>query len=503
MTLSPREQRLARSILLRLVTPERTRAIVELRGLSDGDDAAAQVVARLADARLLQIESGDEREGSTVELVHESLIDRWTRLREWLDETEHDAQFLARLRVAAQQWRASGRAPGLLWREHAAQDARAWLARRDAEHDRVALAGDEQQYLAAVVDRFDRALRRRRRRVIGVISVLTAIAFVVSYLAMRAEQAADRAREESARAAAQAVRADAEARQARNATRMAAARELQARDPTTALALLRELELPELPREWADLALQALAGGLHELSLTHPARVHTAALSPDERRIVTASEDGVVRVWDGDGRGEPRLLRGHADQVNAAAWSPDGRRIVSAASDQTVRVWDVDGDGEPLVLRGHTARVHAASFSPDGRRVVSAAADGTLRIWRADDGLAAAIAPDAHALILARLLLALATLLLARLAFWHPLKAFGRLEIGIMVLGYLAIAAQLIIDALPPPDSVGWVGTVSVHVFTFGAMGLVIPAMMIRIANGHTGRKVIFGYAHHTHTKCS
>ena len=33
----------------------------------------------------------------------------------------------------------------------------------------------------------------------------------------------------------------------------------------------------------------------------------------------------------------------------------------------------------------------------------------------------------------------------------------------------------------------------SVHVFTFGAMGLVIPAMMIRIANGHTGRKVVFG----------
>ncbi len=89
--------------------------------------------------------------------------------------------------------------------------------------------------------------------------------------------------------------------------------------------------------------------------------------------------------------------------------------------------------------------------------------------------------------------LALAALLLARLAFWHPLKAFGRLEIGIMVLGYLAIAAQLIIDALPPPGSVGWVGTVSVHVFTFGAMGLVIPAMMIRIANGHTGRKVVFG----------
>ena len=89
--------------------------------------------------------------------------------------------------------------------------------------------------------------------------------------------------------------------------------------------------------------------------------------------------------------------------------------------------------------------------------------------------------------------LALAALLLGRLAFWHPHKAFSRLDIGIMYLGYLAIAGQLLIDALPPPGGIGWVGTVSVHVFTFGTMGLIIPAMMIRIANGHTGRKVVFG----------
>jgi uncharacterized protein involved in response to NO len=89
--------------------------------------------------------------------------------------------------------------------------------------------------------------------------------------------------------------------------------------------------------------------------------------------------------------------------------------------------------------------------------------------------------------------LALAALLLGRLAFWYPHKAFRRLDIGIMYLGYLAIAGQLLIEALPPPGGIGWVGTVSVHVFTFGAMGLIIPAMMIRIANGHTGRKVVFG----------
>ena len=93
----------------------------------------------------------------------------------------------------------------------------------------------------------------------------------------------------------------------------------------------------------------------------------------------------------------------------------------------------------------------------------------------------------------ARPLCLLAVLLLGRFVFWHPLKGFRRLDIGIMYLGYLAIVAQLLIDALPPPGATGWVGTVAVHVFTFGAMGLVIPAMIIRIANGHTGRKVVFG----------
>lgn len=32
----------------------------------------------------------------------------------------------------------------------------------------------------------------------------------------------------------------------------------------------------------------------------------------------------------------------------------------------------------------------------------------------------------------------------------------------------------------------------SIHVFIFGVMGLIIPAMLIRISKGHTGRKVFF-----------
>ena len=87
----------------------------------------------------------------------------------------------------------------------------------------------------------------------------------------------------------------------------------------------------------------------------------------------------------------------------------------------------------------------------------------------------------------------LALLLLFRLAFWKPLLALRRLDLGIMYLGCLAIIGQLLLEFINVAMPVSWVGSVSVHVFAFGVMGLIIPAMLIRICNGHTGRKVIFG----------
>jgi uncharacterized protein involved in response to NO len=86
----------------------------------------------------------------------------------------------------------------------------------------------------------------------------------------------------------------------------------------------------------------------------------------------------------------------------------------------------------------------------------------------------------------------LAILLAVRFARWNPKLALKRIDIGIMYLGYVAITAQLAIDALRHAQFVDWQLSLSIHVFTFGAMGLVIPAMLIRIVKGHTGRKVVF-----------
>jgi serine/threonine protein kinase len=207
--LSPQDQRLCQEVCLRLCTHERprTRLVVslsELRELSEDHAAVEQVVHYLADARLLLLQASDESEGegTTVELVHESLIEGWAKLGQWLAESEQDAQFLARLRVAARQWAAGEEAEGLLWRDRAAEEAKVWLARWEAIQgaDSYSRLGKrEERYLRAVVALASRARRLRRWTAVGVATTLGVTALIVTLLAVRASREAAHARDESMR----------------------------------------------------------------------------------------------------------------------------------------------------------------------------------------------------------------------------------------------------------------------------------------------------------------
>ncbi len=115
----------------------------------------------------------------------------------------------------------------------------------------------------------------------------------------------------------------------------------------------------------------------------HSAAVSAASFSPDGKRVVTASDDATARIWDVASGAELATLVGHSGGVNDASFSPDGRRVVTASEDRTARIWDAASGEEVATLEGHADAVYGASFSPDGRRVVTASEDRTARIWLA------------------------------------------------------------------------------------------------------------------------
>ncbi len=206
--LAPAERRLARQLLLRLVTPEGTRRIVTRAELCEGLASGAQdVLARLSEARLLsarQTLEGDEGEGDddevTVELVHESLIVSWGRLRRWIEKSREELRFLAEVGQAAKLWEDRGARDDEAWSGDALAEAERQLARVASEDvpARVRRFIDVGRRLAAE----QRARRARRRRLglalaVGIPLVIAVAATSVALLIAREQRATERERRRS------------------------------------------------------------------------------------------------------------------------------------------------------------------------------------------------------------------------------------------------------------------------------------------------------------------
>jgi eukaryotic-like serine/threonine-protein kinase len=115
-------------------------------------------------------------------------------------------------------------------------------------------------------------------------------------------------------------------------------------------------------------------------------RVIRLALSPDGRRVLTASADGTARYWDIATGKEIHRLPGEAGEVYGAAVSPDGAKLLTCGDDRLIHVWDAATGKELKQLKGHTTTVTGVAFSPDGQQVVSASWDLTVRLWNLDSG---------------------------------------------------------------------------------------------------------------------
>jgi len=131
-------------------------------------------------------------------------------------------------------------------------------------------------------------------------------------------------------------------------------------------------------RIWEALGPQALAEPLKDFG-------QILAVSPDATRFATTLDDDAKRCPTGSPKGR-RDRSGHCGSnedsgvVLSANFSPDGKRIVTASTDG-VRVWDAQA-GRPLTapLR-HAGVVRWAQFSSDGKRIVT----GQGTVWLARD----------------------------------------------------------------------------------------------------------------------
>ncbi len=118
----------------------------------------------------------------------------------------------------------------------------------------------------------------------------------------------------------------------------------------------------------------------------HEGSVNDVSITPNEKYVVSGSDDCTVRIWDIETGENIKILRGHKDHITSVAVLPNGKRVVSGSKDRTLCIWDIETGKSIRTLKGHKSWVTAVSVTPNGKHVISGSKDRTVCIWDIETG---------------------------------------------------------------------------------------------------------------------
>jgi WD40 repeat protein len=366
------QQAVARQVLVRLVTEERTRQVVPkevLRANLPDPAIADATIDALIRARLLTVREKSGRE-TPVELVHEAVLTQWPRFRKWLDEDLSAILMHSRLTAATRRWEEEGRNTGLLLRE-----GRELGEAEDLEATIPSTLSDGERSL---IDASRKAVRHRRALRRGVIAGLGALVCIIGTMAFVVLQ---KSKEEHAlgQQITECSREDA----TNLAMRAAAAAHERLWSDTAMFAAAALQEAPDpSARGWMLSALSAWTPRL-ERQVNAGRGCASLAVSPDGSQLACASYQRVLQLSVTDGT-QTNEIPFPAGWVRAVAWSPSG--IVALGGDgPTVRLWD-QKSGQ--VLRDVTVKdpISSLAFISGGSALALGDRSGRITVLSVPEG---------------------------------------------------------------------------------------------------------------------
>jgi len=381
--LKPEEQKAVKQIFLRLIDLNATEKEIDIAEkvvsrrayLSEFNNQLVQgTLDLLIDSNLL---ISNRQEQSTVEIAHEILINSWSTLKEWIEDSKETIAIRNRLSEDAKRWQDADTPPDELWTGSKLQ--RVEELRQKQEFDRLGgLNQLENQFIDASIAERDRrhweAEARRKQLLIAVSGVSVVFAGLALLAGMQWQQAARQTTILSLR------------------ERATQTTNLLSVNPVAGVVSAIALEgdsrnrfgnryaqiLPQVRSSLRD----AIALPIERNALRgHQGAVWAAPFSPDGQYIASAADDGTVRLWDKQGNPIGQPFRGHKGLVHSVAFSTDGQYLVSGGGDSTIRLWDKQGNPIGQPFRGHQGKVLSVGFSPNGQYIVSGGDDSTIRLW--------------------------------------------------------------------------------------------------------------------------
>ncbi|KAG1786305.1 quinon protein alcohol dehydrogenase-like superfamily [Suillus plorans] len=113
----------------------------------------------------------------------------------------------------------------------------------------------------------------------------------------------------------------------------------------------------------------------------HEDGVLSVAAFPDRRRMVTASFDKTLRLWDLEDGVVLKIMEGHRFSVRKVAISRDGQLIASGDDGGELIAWNRHGESLTKPMKIHSNEVFSLDFSPDSTLLASGSFDATVELW--------------------------------------------------------------------------------------------------------------------------
>jgi len=376
--------------------------------LEQGSPHRPRLIEELVNARLLAA-ANETRNGADVEvidIIHESLIDNWDRLRNAIEEQRQQLQRRARFKLWMGEWLRNGRQDGyLLLTDMQLAEARVLVEGWDIE----VRSAEAKEFYQRSVDHREAEREKELQRVKELADAQRRRAqtfrwalIVASVLLMLIGATAWYARNRQIDADKKATEARVAQSNAEQAGRIALSRQLAAQSANELgknnyeLAILLAIESGKVTDTFESFSAirAAISNPWHSRFVLYSYMEvedyrwddNLATWNQDESKILMGSKDGVALIWDASTGRELIKFEGHTSSVTQATWSQDESKILTASWDGTARIWNATTGKELVKFDSHSADVNIAMWSQDESQALTVGFDHIVRVWNTESG---------------------------------------------------------------------------------------------------------------------
>ncbi|QYT02124.1 hypothetical protein H0G86_009131 [Trichoderma simmonsii] len=115
----------------------------------------------------------------------------------------------------------------------------------------------------------------------------------------------------------------------------------------------------------------------------HQAPITDIKLSRNESRIVSASRDKTIRIWDVSSGACIMTYSGHDQPVAFVSYLSDEKYILSTEFNGISKIWDTSLEALTTPYESHDGAILEVIYSPNKRNIITTSGDRTLRLWDA------------------------------------------------------------------------------------------------------------------------